>query len=131
MQRAKRAKRLWGGEATMCRTSEYSIIYIIYYIYYVIFICLLTHFRYAQDAPCSPCGRQLASFAIPLHSKMLLARLLSLLPLLTRVTLCCPLAAHISLLYLGLVWGVEWALFHLYRASLRMDTTLLRVDTRV
>ena len=24
-----------------------------------------THFRYAQDAPCSPYGRQLASFAIP------------------------------------------------------------------
>ena len=90
-------------------------------------LCLLTHFRYAQDAPCSPCGRQLASFAIPLHSKMLLAALaganshLSLspstlrcslsaffcytlhhLPLLTRVTLCRPPGRT----YLFVIFGV-------------------------
>lgn len=34
-------------------------------IIYNIYMFCWTHFRYAQDAPCSPYGRQLASFAPP------------------------------------------------------------------
>lgn len=34
-------------------------------IIYIIYMFCWTHFRYAQDAPCSPYGRQLASFATP------------------------------------------------------------------